>query len=174
MDHSVIFSRWHPCSPHILICSLPNSISISSAIFAGLTGVPNTRTYRPWNMWCSTDACSIRLHLCNACSEAYTHTQPFSGRLSGTTWVGQYQKKHSPTHTQPDHQTSFISFLHQLQSMFSMLDRLFPQPVSKSSGLPLGLELHTFLLRIIIFLLQHMLISLQPVLLKYRNHVIYS
>ena len=41
-----------------------------------------------------------------------THTQPFNGLLSGTTRVGRYQKKHSPTHTHPDHRTSFIIFLH--------------------------------------------------------------
>ena len=29
-----------------------------------------------------------------------THTQLFNGPLSGITWVGQYRKKHSPTHTQ--------------------------------------------------------------------------
>ena len=40
------------------------------------------------------------------------HTQPFNGLWSGTTRVGQYQKKHSPTHTHPDHRTSFIIFLH--------------------------------------------------------------
>ena len=28
-----------------------------------------------------------------------THTQPFNGLWSGTTRAGQYQKKHSPTHT---------------------------------------------------------------------------
>jgi len=27
--------------------------------------------------------------------------QPFNGRLSGTTRVGRYQKKHSPAHTHP-------------------------------------------------------------------------
>jgi len=43
-----------------------------------------------------------------------THTQPFNGLLSCTTRVGRYQKKHSPTHTYPDHQTSFINFLHLL------------------------------------------------------------
>ena len=47
-----------------------------------------------------------------------THTQPFNGPLSGTTQVGRYQKKHSPTHTQPGHQTSFINFL-RLQSVAS-------------------------------------------------------
>jgi len=36
------------------------------------------------------------------------HTQPFSGLLSGITRVGRYQKKHSPTHTNPDHQTRHI------------------------------------------------------------------
>jgi len=41
-----------------------------------------------------------------------THIQPFNGLLSGTTRVGRYQKKHSPTHTQPDHWTFFIIFLH--------------------------------------------------------------
>jgi len=42
----------------------------------------------------------------------YTYTQPFNGFLSGTTWVGRYLKKHSPTHTHPDHQTSFIILFH--------------------------------------------------------------
>jgi len=31
--------------------------------------------------------------------------------LSGTTRVSRYQSKHSPTHTYPDHQSSFICFL---------------------------------------------------------------
>jgi len=50
-----------------------------------------------------------------------THTQPFNSPLSGTNRVGQYQKKHSPTHTHPDHQRSFINFLHLLQSTASYL-----------------------------------------------------
>ena len=50
-----------------------------------------------------------------------THTQPFNGRWSGTTRVGRYQKKHSPTHTHPGHRTSFISFLHLLRSIPSFL-----------------------------------------------------
>jgi len=37
------------------------------------------------------------------------HTQQFNGRWSGTTWVGPYQKKHSPIHIHPDHRTSFIN-----------------------------------------------------------------
>ena len=47
----------------------------------------------------------------------YTHTQPFNGPLSVTTLVGLYKKKHSPTDIHPDHQTSFINFLHLLRSI---------------------------------------------------------
>jgi len=46
----------------------------------------------------------------------HTHTQPFDGPLSGTTRVDRYQKKHSHTRTHPDHQTSFINFLHLVHS----------------------------------------------------------
>ena len=38
--------------------------------------------------------------------------QPFYIPLLGTTRVSWYQKKHSPTHTYPDRQSCFISFLH--------------------------------------------------------------
>ena len=44
----------------------------------------------------------------------YTNTH--KGPLSRTTWVSWYQKKHSPTHTRSDHQTSFINFLHLVHS----------------------------------------------------------
>jgi len=47
--------------------------------------------------------------------------QQFYGPLSETTWVSRYQKKHSLTHTYPDHQSSFICFLHLLQSIASSL-----------------------------------------------------
>ena len=50
------------------------------------------------------------------------HTQPSNGLWSVTIWVGRYQKKHSPTHTHPDHRPSFIYFLHFLRSnsLFSL------------------------------------------------------
>jgi len=55
--------------------------------------------------------------------KTHAHT-PFNGPLSGTTRVGRYQKKHSPTHTHSDRQTSFISFLHLLRSIASSLIKL--------------------------------------------------
>ena len=74
-----------------------------------------------------------------------THTQPFNGRWSGTPRVGRYQKKHSPTHTHQGHQTSFINFLHLLQSMASSVFSLRAWQSSLTTclqvlfGLPLGL-----------------------------------
>ena len=67
-----------------------------------------------------------------------THTQPFNSLLSGTTRVGRYQKKHSHTHTHPDHRTSFIIFLHLQRSRHTLcsfyeLDSPLGQPLSRSS-----------------------------------------
>ena len=68
----------------------------------------------------------------------HTHTQPFNSPLSGTTRVGRYQEKHSPTHTHPDHQISLINFLLLLRSTASSLFNLrasesFSTPLSRSS-----------------------------------------
>jgi len=51
--------------------------------------------------------------------------------------VSRFKKKHSPTHTNPDHQSSFISFIHLLWFIVSSLFNLhawqfFAQPLSKS------------------------------------------
>ena len=75
----------------------------------------------------------------------YPCTQPFNGLWSGTTGVGRYQKKHSPTHTHPDRRTSFINFLHLLRPIASSLFSLRAwQSISTTSlqvrfRLPLGL-----------------------------------
>ena len=57
----------------------------------------------------------------HAYTHTHTHKQPFNGLWSGTTRVGRYQEKHSPTHTHPDHRTSFIIFLHLQRSVASSL-----------------------------------------------------
>ena len=72
--------------------------------------------------------------------------RPFNGLWSGTTRVGQYQKKHSPTHTHPDHRASFITFLHLQRSIASSLFNLRAWQSSRTTsfqvffGLPLGLK----------------------------------
>ena len=74
-------------------------------------------------------------------THTHTHT-PFNGLL---VWVGRYQQKHSPTHTHPDHWTSFINFLHLLGSIASSLFSLRARQSSLTTslqvlfGLPLGL-----------------------------------
>jgi len=111
-------------------------------------------------------------------------TQPFNCLLSETTRVGQYHKKHSPTHTHPDHRTSFIIFLHLQRSMASsfvqftsltvLSDNLSPGPLWSSSWpWTLNFILHAFLHPFIIFS-QHMPIPTQPVLLQYQRYVIYT
>jgi len=81
----------------------------------------------------------------------HTHTQPFNDRWSGTTRVGRYQKKHSPTHSHPEHRTSLSSSSnyndqwHPLCS-FYVLDSPLKQPLSWSSLvilLVLDHQLHT-------------------------------
>jgi len=95
--------------------------------------------------------------------------------LSGTTWVSRYQKKHSPTHTYCNHQSSLICFLHLLRSVASSLFNLRAWQSFSTISLSflwftswpgtLHFILHTFLDPIIVFFSQHMPIPSQPVLL---------
>ena len=83
--------------------------------------------------------------------------QPFNGRLSGTTRVGRYQKKHSPAHTHPGQRTSFITFLHlqrssprhplfQLTCLTVLSNNLFPGLLWSSPwSWTLDFILHAFL-----------------------------
>ena len=82
----------------------------------------------------------------------HTHTQSFNGHSSGTTRVGRYQKKHSPTHTHPDHwhplssSSIYNDQWHPLCSCFYVLDSPLVQPLSRSSFvflLVLDPQLHT-------------------------------
>jgi len=57
-----------------------------------------------------------RTHACtHACMHTHTHT--FLLKILYQPFTGQYQKKHSPIHTHPDIQTSFINFHHILRTM---------------------------------------------------------
>jgi len=49
--------------------------------------------------------------LATATTTTTTTTTTFYSPLSGTTLVSRYQKKHSPTHSYPDQQSSFIHLL---------------------------------------------------------------
>ena len=109
-----------------------------------------------------------------------THTQPFNGLLSGTTRVGRYQKKHSPTHTHPDDRTSFIIFLHLQRSTASSLFSLRACQSSRTtslqvlSGSTLDLTLHASLHPIIVIPSQHMPTPTQPALLQHQCHVAHT
>ena len=106
----------------------------------------------------STCSCALPAVQCTplaSSTDTYTATQavlqqqqqqPFNGRLSGTTRVGRYQKKHSPAHIHPDQRTFFITFLHLQRSTASSLFSLRAWQSSQTTsfqvlfGLPLGLE----------------------------------
>jgi len=57
----------------------------------------------------------------DCCTADMQQQQPFNGRLSRTTRVVRYQKKHSPAHTHPGQRTSFITCLHLQRSTASSL-----------------------------------------------------
>ena len=89
---------------------------------------------------CEEATCSLCRGLARS-TTASTHTH---GRWSGTTRASRYQKKHSPTHTHPDHRTPFMSFLHLLRSIASSVFSLCAWQSSLTTslqvlfGLPLG------------------------------------
>jgi len=102
----------------------------------------------------------------------HAHAQPFNSPLYGTTWLGQYQKKHSPTHIHPDHQTSFINFLHLLWSIASSLFNLRAWQTFSTTFLKVLFGLSLVLgpstsYSIHSFFSHHMSILSQPVLLSF-------
>ena len=157
-------------SPLSTSCTTTTSYTATSKVARPLCIRRLTSVYHSSSHWFHlSDAGLPRLSW-----KTHTHTQPFNGLWSGTTRVGRYQKKHSPTHAHPDHRTSFINFLHLLRSIASSLFSLrarqsslttFPGPLWFSSWTwTLYFILHAFLHPINIFS-QHMPIPTQPVLL---------
>ena len=102
-------------------------------------------TLKPYFQLVSFHLCYHYWHYMGYYVHTHTHTQSFNGLLSGTARVVRYQKKHSPTHTYPDHRTSFIIFLHLQRSVASSLFSLRAWQSSRTTslkvlfGLPLGL-----------------------------------
>ena len=94
-------------------CACPGACVTSSPTRAVDPHSPHRDTQQCRSTACSSTSTRSTTH-------THTHTQPFNGLWSGTTRVGRYQKKHSPTHTHPDHRTSFI-ILHLQRSMASSL-----------------------------------------------------
>ena len=106
--------QWHQLDHMQTICTLlqtDNHSNTSSLNFYMPDALPNAQP-------CQSTGGNVQ---CDSSKLTHTHTQPFNSLLSRTTWVGQYQKKHSPTHTYPDHRTSFITFLHLQRYMASFL-----------------------------------------------------
>ena len=99
---------------------------------------------KPSSRSCTRCSIAAAKSCANEKKRTHTHTQPFNGPWSATTRVRQYQKKHSPTHTHPDYRTSFINFLHLLQSIASSVFSLRAWQSSLTTslqvlfGLPLG------------------------------------
>jgi len=103
------------------------------------TRIDNSKELKTWNI-----VVSLGLHTHNRLTAFVRDDR-----------VGRYQKKHSPTHTQPDHRTSCIIFLHLQWSMASSVhftcltilsDNLSPGPLWSSSwSWTLNFILHTFL-----------------------------
>ena len=94
-------------------------------------------------IWPNMNRIVAKVQCCHH-THTHTHSQPYNGILSGTT---RYQKKHSPTHTHPDHRTSFIIFLHLQRSMASSLFSLRAWQSSWTTSLQVLLaldpQLHT-------------------------------
>ena len=106
--------QWHQLG-HMQVCT-----SLTTGNHASTSPLSFLQAGCPY--CCPTNSVkALKATALKATLSSNTHTQSLNGNLSGSTWVGRYQKKHSPTHTHPDHRTSFIIFLHLQRSMASSL-----------------------------------------------------
>ena len=111
-DHVVLGWQWHQLNHMQTMCTslqTDNHINTSSLNF-----------YRP-GPWHRHSIFTGQMLFLMPNQQQQQQQQPFNGRLSGTTRVGRYQKKHSPAHTHPGQRTSFITFLHLQWSTASSL-----------------------------------------------------
>jgi len=104
---TVNFSTFQFCSSYITVSNAVIIITILT-VFVKMKTISHFNGHFPFYpeefVLASTSPVFFRIY-------PHTETQPFNGPLSKTTWVGRYQNKHSPTHTHPGHQTSFINYL---------------------------------------------------------------
>ena len=146
--HSGCSLRWNAkIRCHIKQCSLINqhthTIITDAAFCSAHTAVPFYKIFKSRLQKSATVQISTKFlgH-----DSQQQQQQPFNGRLSGTTRVGRYQKKHSSAHTHSGQRTSFITFLHLQRSTASSLFSLCAWQSSRTTsfqvlfGLTLGLE----------------------------------
>ena len=94
----------------------------------------------------------------------HIHTQPFNSPFSRTTWMGHYQKKHSPWSSDilyqlPPSTTIHSILLVQFMCFTVLFYNLSPGPLWSSSwSVTLYFILHTFFHPIIIFLLSYVIL----------------
>ena len=139
--------------------------------------ITDTNVCRCTNKFFVTELILSHTHACTrAHTHTHTHTQPCNGLLSGTTRVGRYQKKHSPTWS-----SDILYHLPPFTTIHGILCVQFTCLTVRSDNLSPGLLwswtlyfiLHAFLHPVIIIFSQHMPIPMQPVLLQYQCYVIY-
>ena len=121
-----IQQHWHIIWPHCETTIVKSKKEKISTLLLIVVLCPHTRTH-------------ARTH-----THTHTHNRLTAVGL-GQPGVGRYQKKQSPTHTHPGHRTSFINFLHLLQSIASSVFSLHAWQSSLTTSLqvlfclPLGL-----------------------------------
>jgi len=109
--------------------------------FSSLISLINSPSLLPWETHCQS---FDRAHMFDL-DLIHCKMKLIDSKITITTQVSQYQKRHSPTHAYPGHQSSLICFFHLLRSMASSLFNLNAwQSFSTISvqvffGLPLGL-----------------------------------
>jgi len=100
MDSSVVFARWHQCEPPFDTCFLgptrvSSSISIGSAVFAGLTTVTERQTDRARYSVCNSRPactyvvlwCGLKMRAIGHCGNLWVKKVPFILRGSVGTRV---------------------------------------------------------------------------------------
>ena len=87
-----------------------------------------------YQVCCTAEFClqwsgSLQLFASNTATvhtQTYRHTHLLNGPLSGTTWVSQYQKQHSPAHTHEEEEEGFAQTTRSTLSQRGLLHPMTP------------------------------------------------